>query len=286
MASEEDVLLREVDEDLQQDQLFSALQKYRALLIGAAVTVVSGVTAYQVIDNNRDNARTEAAEAYADVSFAAVVDPTPQELIAFAEAQPNGYGVLASLRAAAELGALGDLEGARDLYKGVIADETASPAMRDLARIRAAHLLLDREPDEASSLVALVETTAFRPHSEEVISAAALLTNQFKAARAGFNALAQSPDTPAGMKARAEALATIADAADYGAAIAKPVSQADTRSFIERFGADLEAAGAPVSTGTAAPMQGLQELLDQAQGAAAAPEPAPAETDDTPEAPQ
>jgi len=284
VASEEDVLLREVDEDLQQDQLFSALQKYRALLIGAAVTVVSGVTAYQVIDNNRNNARAEAAEAYADVSFAAEVEPTPQDLIAFAESQPNGYGVLASLRAAAELGAVGDIEGARDLYKEVIEDETASPAMRDMARIRAAHLLLDRQPDEASALVALVETNAFRPHSEEVISAAAMLTDQFKAARAGFDALAENPDTPPGMKARAEAFAIVADAADNGASIAKPVSQADTRSFIERFGAELEAAGAPVSN-TADPLQGLQDLLDQAEGATQEPPAAPDNTD-TPETPE
>lgn len=247
MAAEEDVLLREVDEDLSRDQTFEQLRKWRVPLIAGAVAIVGGVSGYQVYESQKTDAANEAAREYADLSFAADEPPSAAELRAFSEDNGGGYGALAALRAAPELGAAGDLEAAAELYAQIYNDESLSLAMRDYARVSAAYLLLDRRPEDASGIASLVETNAFRPYAEEVISGAALATGAYRAARAGFEVLAENESLPEGLRARASAYAGIADAADNGASIAKPATAPDTRSFIERFGAELEAAGAPVN---------------------------------------
>lgn len=270
MASEEDVLLREVDEDLQREQTFDRLRKYRVPLIAGAVAAVSGVSAYQFLDSRQAQASARAAEAYAEVSFAADSPVGAERLQDFADDYGSGYGTLAAFRAAAELGAEGDLESAAELYGEIYSDTKLSAAMRDFARLRAAYLLLDRRPDEASSIASLIETDAFRPHAEEVISGAALASGSYRAARAGFEALAQAETTPQGMRARAQTFAAVADAALAGASVEAPAGAESPQSFIERFGSELEAAGAPVG---ADPGDLLTPFLEgEAAAAGAAPQ--------------
>lgn len=257
MASEEDVLLREVDEDLSRDQTFERLRKYRVPLIGGAVLILAGVTGWQFYSSAQERAARQAAEAYAPLSFAAEGEVPAARLAAFAQETESGYRVLASLRAAAQLGEEGDLEAARDLYAAVFTDASVSAPLRDLARVKAGYLLFDNRPAQASEIVSLVETEAFRAHAEEIVSAAALSAGDYAAARAGFQALAQSASAPAPVKSRAETFLLVADAAANGAALEAPES---ARSFIERFGADLKASGIDVEPTELPPLPGLGSL--------------------------
>lgn len=246
MASEEDVLLREVDEDLSRDKALDSFRKYRVPAAVGAIGIIGAVTAYQIMEGNRSSAADAAAEAYAPLSFASEgAVPTP-ELVTFSDEAGGGYATLASLRAATALAGEGDLEGAAERFERVYNNDDTSPAMRDLARIRAAYVLFDARRDEAVTIASLVETDAFRPFAEEISSLAALDSGAHAAARAGFRALANSDTAPQAVKARADAFAALADAGANGASI-EPMEAAESpESFIERFGAQLEAAGVPV----------------------------------------
>lgn len=283
MASEEDVLLREVDEDLSRDQTFRMFRKYRVPLAVGAVAIIAGVAGYQVITAQREAAAAEAAQRYAEISFLAETAVPTSELTGFADTTDTGFSVLASFRAAADLAREGDLEGARDLYARIYGDRSVSPAMRDVARIRAAHALFDNRTGEAAEIAGLVETEAFRPFAEEIASAAALKEGQYAAAKAGFTALAGSPAAPESVRARADNYAAIAEAALAGADIAPPRGEVDIQSFIEQFGAQLDAAGAPVVSpdDAASPLSVLEDLTDGNAPAAAGPS-----EDDAGEAPQ
>lgn len=262
MADEEDVLLREVDEDLSRDKTFERLEQLRIPLIGGAIAIVAGVTGWQVMDGRQEQAASAAASAYAPLSFAAEGDVTPADLSAYAAEFDGGYATLASLRAAAALGVQGDLEGARDLYQAIYDDPASSVSLRDYARIRTAYLLFDRRTDEAADLASLVETTAFRPFAEEIVATAALTNGQYAAALAGFKSLANSPTAPQTISARASAYALVADAALNGAEIAPSVPDESPTSFIERLGSELGAAGIPTGASELPPLPNLDILTE------------------------
>ncbi|MEM9810772.1 MAG: hypothetical protein AAF788_06055 [Pseudomonadota bacterium] len=246
MASEEDVLLREVDDDLARDQTFERLRKYRVPAgIGAAL-VLTLVAGYQIITGQRDAAATEAAKAYADLSFTATDVVTPEVLTGFAGAETGGFGVLASLRAAAQLAERGERAAALDLYAAIYDDKALSAPMRDFARLRAAYVAFDSDASLAASLASGVETEAFRPHAEEISAGAALAQGQYAAAKAGFEALAMSLPDQSGLKTRAHSFAALADAAVRGSVLEPSDAAADAESFINQFGADLQDAGIPV----------------------------------------
>ncbi|MCQ8186131.1 tetratricopeptide repeat protein [Parvularcula maris] len=256
MASEEDVLLREVDEDLSRDQTLDRLRRWRVPLAVGAVAILGGVIGYQTMQNRAEAARTEAAESYAGLSFMAEEEVGSDALLAYAEETSGGYAVLAKMRAAAQLGASGDLEGARDLYAEVYGDGDLSVPMRDFARLRAAYLVFDRRPETAAEIAAGVESEAFRGHADEIASGAALHSGDYIGARAGFEALASSESAPQAVRARAATYAAVADAAANGTQLSAPETPT---SFIDRLGSDLEAAGLP--TGGAASGSNLQDLL-------------------------
>jgi hypothetical protein len=175
---------------------------------------------------------------------------SPETLLAFAEEDDTGYAVLATMRAAAALGAEGDLEAARDLYTEVFEDRTLSVPLRDFARLRAAYLLFDNRPEAAADIAAGVESEAFSAHADELASAAALRGGDYLAAKTGFAALAELESAPQSVRARAATYAAVADAAANGTPLDAPENAG---SFIERLGADLEAAGLPIGSSVTVP---------------------------------
>jgi hypothetical protein len=262
MASEEDVLLREVDEDLSRDQTFDRLRRWRVPLAVGAVAILGGVIGYQTMQNRAEAQRTEAAESYAELSFMAEGEVGADALLTYAEETEGGYGVLAKMRAADQLGASGDLEGARDLYAEVYTDGDLSVPLRDFARLKAAYLVFDRRPKTAAEIAAGVESEAFRAHADEIASGAALHGGDYVGARAGFEALARSENASQAVRSRAATYAAVADAAANGAALSAPETPT---SFIDRLGSDLEAAGLPTGSSSSGPsLQNLQDLLTPA----------------------
>jgi hypothetical protein len=246
VASEEDVLLREVDEELSHDQFMATMRRYRVPLAIGAVAIIAVVAGIQIFESQREARAAEAAREYAELSFAAESEPAPTLLSGFAAKNDTGYADLAALRAASARAASGDYESAAELFASVYESEHASPALRDLARMRAAYAIFDWRPERAASLVSGVETEAFRPFASEISAAAALEAGSYMAARAGFQALADNEAAPQSLRTRARALAAVADAGEAGAPIFPARGDAEAVNFIEQFGAELEAAGVPL----------------------------------------
>ncbi|MEM7739739.1 MAG: hypothetical protein AAF225_02935 [Pseudomonadota bacterium] len=247
MASEEDVLLREVDEDLSRDQTLNRIRRYRVPAAIGAGAIVLVVAVYQFVDGQKNASTADAALRYAALSFAASEEPTAQDLTDFAASTDTGYGVLARMRAAAALGQSGDAEGAAALYAEVYQDTSLSLAMQDFARIRAAYALFDIDSAQASAIVAEVQSEAFQGHAAEIAAAASLLSGNYAGAKARFDAIAASPDAEEFFRSRARSFSSLADAGANGASLEVQQSgQADVVDFIRNFGAELEGAGIPL----------------------------------------
>jgi len=204
-------LFDEVDEEVRREQLKKLWDRYSIFIIAGALLIIAAVGAwrgYQYLEAQK------AAEAGA--AFDAAIDLSEQGKHAEAEAAfdklaaaaPSGYRMLARLRAAGELATHDPKAGAK-LYDEIAADRSVGTEQQDLARIRAAALLLDTEayPNMLQRLEAAAKPDAtFRHTARELLALSAWRANDTTAARQWLDMIANDGETPSAMRQRAEAL--------------------------------------------------------------------------------
>jgi hypothetical protein len=204
-------LFDEVDEDVRRDQLKKLWDQYSIFIIAAALLIIAAVggwRGYQYLEAKK------AAEAGA--AFDKAVELSQENKHAEAEAAfeelaakaPSGYRLLARLHAAAEA-ATRDPKAAVKLYDDIAADQSVGGPERDLARLRAAGLLLDSS--DYSTVLQRLESSAspgatFRHSARELLALSAWHANDTAAARRWLDLIANDGETPASLRSRAEAL--------------------------------------------------------------------------------
>jgi hypothetical protein len=204
-------LFDEVDEDVRRDQLKKLWDQYSIHLIAAAILIIAAVggwRGYQYLEAKK------AAEAGA--VFDKAVELSEQNKHAEAEAAftnlattaPSGYRMLSRLRAAGEV-ASRDPQAAVKLYDDIAADRSIGTSEQELAKVRAAGLLLDTStyPAMLTRLEAAAAPGAtFRHTARELLALAAWRANDTTAARRWLDLIANDGETPQGLRSRAEAL--------------------------------------------------------------------------------
>jgi hypothetical protein len=204
-------LFDEVDEEVRREQLKKLWDKYSIYFIALMVLIVAAVggwRGYQYLEAKK------AAEAGA--AFEKAVELSEQGKQAEAEAAfteiaakaPSGYRTLARLRAAAAAAAR-DPKAAAKMYDDIVADSSVGSEWRDLAKIRAAGLLLDSA--SYADLQQRLESSAsskatFRHSAREMLALSAWRNNDMTAARKWLDTIAEDGETPPGLRSRAEAL--------------------------------------------------------------------------------
>jgi hypothetical protein len=116
--------------------------------------------------------------------------------------------MLARLRAAAEVAGR-DPKAAAKLYDDIAADRGVGAEQQDLARIRAAGLLVDSAA--YSEMVQRLESSTgpeatFRHTARELLALSAWRANDAAAARKWLDLIANDGETPPSLRSRAEAL--------------------------------------------------------------------------------
>ena len=204
-------LFDEVDEEVRRDQLKRLWDQYSIYIVAGALLIIAAVggwRGYQYLEAKK------AAEA--GVAFDKAVELSEQNKHAEAETAfvdlaakaPSGYRVLARLRAAAEAGNR-DPQAAAKMYDDIAADRSVGAAEQDLARVRAAGLLLETSsyPDMLARLEAATAPGAtFRHTARELLALSAWRANATTAARKWLDLIAGDGETPPSLRSRAEAL--------------------------------------------------------------------------------
>jgi hypothetical protein len=204
-------LFDEVDEEVRRDQLKKLWDRYSIHLIAGALLIIASVggwRGYQYLEAQK------AAEA--GVAFDKAVELSEQNKHAEAEAAftelaakaPSGYRTLARLRGAAEL-ATRDPQGAVKLYDEIAADRSVGVTEKDLAKVRAAALVLETTtyPNMLARLEAATAPGAtFRHTARELLALSAWRANDAAATRQWLDMIANDGETPPSLRARAEAL--------------------------------------------------------------------------------
>jgi hypothetical protein len=204
-------LFDEVDEEVRRDQLKKLWDQYSIYIIAGALLIIASVGGWRgyqyleaqkaatagaafdkAVELSEQNKHAEAETAFADLAATA----------------PSGYRKLARLRAAAE--AINrDPQAAAKMYDDIAADRSFSAPDQDLARVRAAGLLLESAP--YANMLARLEAAAapggtFRHTARELLALSAWHARDIDAARRWLDVISNDGDTPPSLRSRAEAL--------------------------------------------------------------------------------
>ncbi|HVX76689.1 MAG TPA: tetratricopeptide repeat protein [Bradyrhizobium sp.] len=204
-------LFDEVSEDVRREQLKKLWDKYSILIIAAAFLIIAAVAGWRGYEYLQAKKAGQIGAA-----FNKAIELSEQNKHAEAEAAfnsiaataPSGYRMLARLRAAAEA-ARRDPQAAVKMYDEIAADRSADALEQNLAKIRAASLLVDTAPYSEMLQRLEPETTpeaAFRHTARELLALSAWRANDMTAARKWLDLIANDAETPPGLRSRAEAM--------------------------------------------------------------------------------
>ena len=204
-------LFDEVDEEVRRDQLKKLWDQYSIYIIGLALLIIAGVggwRGYQYLEAKKAAEAGAAFDRAAELSDESKHAEAEAAFADLAAKAPYGYRILARLRTAAEVAAR-DKPAAAKAFDDIASDTSVAAAERDLARIRAAQLLLETTtyPNMLQRLEpAAGKDGAFRHSARELLALSAWRANDATATRQWLDMIANDGDTPPGLRSRAEAL--------------------------------------------------------------------------------
>jgi hypothetical protein len=204
-------LFDEVDEDVRRDQLKKLWDQYSIYIVAGALLIIAAVGGWRGYQYLEAKKAAEAGSAFDKAVELSEANKHAEAEAAFndlAAKAPSGYRMLARMRAAAEV-ALRDPQGAAKMYDDISADRSVGAEQQDLARVRAAGLLL--ATSSYSGMLARLEPSTgpeatFRHTARELLALSAWHGGDTAAARKWLDLIASDGETPPSLRSRAEAL--------------------------------------------------------------------------------
>jgi hypothetical protein len=202
-------LFDEVDEEVRRDQLKKLWDKYSIYIIAAALLVIAAVGGWRGYQYVEARKAAEASTAFnRAVELSEQHEDAEKAFADLAAKAPYGYRLLSRFHQAAEL-ASRDPKAAAKMFDELAADSSVGAEQQELARIRAAGLLVDSatyadmkqrlEPDT-------VPAATFRHSARELLALSAFHANDTTAARLWLDQISADNETPPSLRSRAEAL--------------------------------------------------------------------------------
>jgi len=204
----DDGLFREVDEEVRRDKATQIWNRFGNLIVAACVGVVLFVGGFKGWEYWQAQLAEKAGMEWYNAIRLSEEGKTAEADAAFEEITKSGhlgYSVLAKLAQAARLGRDGKTPEAVKLYEDVAANTSADQPLRDLARVRAAYLLVDSaSADDLARRVAGLDvaTSSWRHAVRELLVLANFRAGNIKAADEQATLILADPATPAALRSR------------------------------------------------------------------------------------
>jgi hypothetical protein len=211
----DDSFFREVNQEIRQDQARALWERYGMIAIAAAVGVVlitAGIVAWQYWTESRANS---SGDAYSQALTLAAEGRTDEAMAALEALEADGYGaypVLARMRGATLSAEAGDATTAVASFDSVAADSAVPQSVRDMARLRAALLLVDHGAyeDVAQRAEPLTgETNLLRHSAREALALSAWKAGRAADALALFDEISDDQGAPQNTRQRAQLMSEL-----------------------------------------------------------------------------
>ena len=232
-TAQNDVLLREVDDALRQDEMLGAMKRYGRPVLGLVGAGLLGLAGYLWWENSTKAAAGERSEqltlAMDQLAGGNLAGATTKlaPLVNGDDAGTRAAALLLQAGIAAEQGKAAD---AGKLLERVAADAEAPQAFRDLATVRDVALKFDTVPpqqviDRLKPLA--VPGNPWFGNAGELVAMAYVKAGQPKQAGPLLVAIAKDKDLPESLRSRARSMAGLlgSDAVEDGAALAANLAQ-------------------------------------------------------------
>lgn len=263
----DDSFFREVSEELRQDRVKAIWTRFGTYILASVILVVA-ITAAVV---GWDRYQTAQANASGDAYLAALQlarDGKPDEAITALEAlAADSYGAypdLARMSIGGVYQAQGKFDEAVAAFDKVAADAGAPDALRDMAAVRAAYVLVDHGAlsDVRSRVERLTgDSEALRFPAREAVALAAWKAEDTETATTLFQQLVDDPGAPNGIISRARLMLDLI-------AAGKPMPEGTVMP--EEIGATTAPATDAAPADAAAPVAGAETTTPEATPAAPA----------------
>jgi hypothetical protein len=262
----DDSFIREVNEELRQDKVKEAWTKFGRWLLIAVVILLVATAAYVGWDRYQAAQADASGDQYLaalDLAAAGQHDEAVAALEALVADGHGAYPDLARMRIGSVREAQGEPLRAVEAFDVVAADSRATQAIRDMAAIRAAYILVDHgSVDDVRRRVERLtgDSEPLRFPAREAVALAAWKAGDEETASSLFQQLVDDTGASSGISARARLLLEVVAA---GAPAAERAAPADAPAATAEPVADVPAA-APGGAAPASP----DGAADPAAGAA------------------
>jgi hypothetical protein len=202
-------LFREVDEEVRQEQYKKIWKQYGNYFTAMAVAVVLLVAGFKGWQYWQLSQSEKAARVFADAVTKLEEGKTADADAAFAAIDHAGYAKLGILRRAAALASQGKTDEAVALYDALADDQKSEQSIRDLARVRAGYILVDKlAPAGLISRLGAFdnEESPWRGPAREIFALTAYRTGDYSMADRYLNAIIADQGVALELRQRAQLL--------------------------------------------------------------------------------
>lgn len=215
----------EVEQDLRRERLKAVWDRFGPYVIAIAVLIVVIVAGWRGYEAWQSNRAQEAGDTFATVIAEADVVETESvaaDLLAFADEAPDGYALLARMRAATAYHQAGATERASELFAAIAADASTPELYRDLASIRLAQIELDAgnyaAAEQAAGPLAENSLSTFHRSAQEIMGVIAYAQADYDEAERWFTTLSEAAGVAPSVRQRADVMVALLAQNDRGEA--------------------------------------------------------------------
>ena len=214
-AAEDEVLMREIDEAVRQDDLSKFARTYGKPLLGLLIAGIAAFGGYVFWDAQVESeleGQSERLIAALDQAQAGNFSSANDLAASLASESEGGAATAAIMLQASIAMQEGRTDDAVALFAQVAADENAAPAFRDLATIREITANYDqRDPDEVITRLKsfAVPGNPWFGSAGELVAMAYLEKGESQQAGTLFGEIAKSEEVPESLRSRARQMASL-----------------------------------------------------------------------------
>ena len=211
LADEKDILIREIDEELKQENLQKIWKQYGSMIIGGSLFLVASVAAFKGWQTHQLNSRIALGESFSAAQLLAISknkDAAKERFDSILKESTGGYRMLAKFQLASLALKKSNWDSAITIYKNIVNDENVNLVYRDLATILGALAELESKRgnvefvERANQLA--VSSSPLRFSAKEISALSAFINGNLKIAQRRYSEISKEAAAPPGLRNRAQ----------------------------------------------------------------------------------